>query len=99
MTPEERAKFDVAKNDALKAFVDTGAWEFFPAEQANPEECCPLRYLLKWKFKNGVFEANARVLFQGFHHKDVLEKNLDKDAPTLSRRGRNFIYCVCAIYC
>ena len=28
--------------------------------------------------------------------KDVLEKNLDKDAPTLSRLGRNFIYCVCA---
>ena len=51
---------------------------------------------MKWKFKKGVFEANARVLFQGFHHKDVLEKNLDKDAPTLSRLRRNFIYYVCA---
>ena len=52
---------------------------------------------MKWKVRDGKFEANAGVLFQGFRHRDVLEKNLDKDAPTLSRLGRNFPYYVCAV--
>ena len=56
-----------------------------------------MRCLLKWKMKNGKRVANARVLYLGFKHRDVLEKAVDKNASTLSRAGRSFVMAICAL--
>eukprot|EP00959_Pyramimonas_sp_CCMP1952_P294406 6157859-Pyramimonas_sp.AAC.1 len=39
--------------------------------------------------------ADARIIFQGFRHKDVLTHNMDAESPTLSRVGRNLIFQLC----
>jgi hypothetical protein len=52
----------------------------------------PLRFLLRWKLKDGKNVANARVIMQGFIHMDVLSGTVGKEAQTLSRPGRNVIY-------
>ncbi|CAK0791252.1 unnamed protein product [Prorocentrum cordatum] len=59
--------------------------------EVDPAARCPLRFLLKWKVKDGKRVANARVLYQGFKHRDVAEGQLDKEAPTLSRLGRHTV--------
>ena len=42
------------------------------------------------KTENGEV-ANARVIIQGFRHKDVMNEKLVTEAPTLSRLGRFLI--------
>ena len=66
LTPEEKLKFDAAKDEALQVFIRAGGFQAVPASQADPEESAPMRYLLKWKEKNGEWVAGARVLWQGF---------------------------------
>ena len=56
-----------------------------------------MRFLLKWKRKGDGFEANARVILQGFHLHEVTSVNVDKNSPTLSRLGRSLILQVCAM--
>ncbi|CAK0856800.1 unnamed protein product [Prorocentrum cordatum] len=72
-------------------FNKNDGWEPIDEAEVDPAACCPLRFLLKWKVKDGQLVANARVLYQGFKHRDVAESQLDKEAPTLSRLGRHTV--------
>ncbi|CAK0816650.1 unnamed protein product [Prorocentrum cordatum] len=91
LTPEEKEQFYAAKLEALEVFNQNDGWEPINEEDVDPAACCPLRFLLKWKMKDGQKVANARVLYQGFKHRDVAEGQLDKEAPTLSRLGRHTV--------
>eukprot|EP00435_Cladocopium_sp_Y103_P051424 s692_g16.t1 len=69
--------------------------KLFSREEADPEETVPARFLQRWKPKAdapGGRVANARVILQGFRHRDVLTQELATEAPTLSRIGRHLIY-------
>ena len=53
-----------------------------------------MRFLLKWKMKDGVREASARVILQGFHLEEVTSKNVEKASPTLTRLARYLILLI-----
>lgn len=95
LTAEEKKEFDEAKDQALRVWLENDAWKAIPLESADPEETVPARFLLRWKpkaeAKNGKV-ANARVILQGFRHKDVLTQQLETESPTLSRIGKHLIY-------
>ena len=97
LTPEERHQFDDAKIKALQPWIENAAWEAADPSDAHAGEVCPMRFLLKWKRKGDGFEANARVILQGFHLHEVTSVNVDKNSPTLSRLGRSLILQVCAM--
>ncbi|CAK0862702.1 unnamed protein product [Prorocentrum cordatum] len=88
---QEREQFYAAKLEALEVFNKNDGWEPIDEAEVDPAARCPLRFLLKWKVKDGQRVANARVLYQGFKHRDVAEGQLDKEAPTLSRLGRHTV--------
>ena len=92
-----RSQFDQAKDDCLKPWLQNYAWEAFPQTDVGEGEDCPLRFLLRWKLKDGNFVASARVIMQGFKHKDVLPGELDKKSPTLFRLGRYIIFLILAM--
>ena len=50
------------KDEALRVFVENDGWERADADGVEADTCCPMRFLLKWKMKNGHRVANARVL-------------------------------------
>ena len=85
---DQRKAFDKAKDDALRPWIDNKAWARAKTSEAAEGEAVPMRYLLKWKEKDGVKVANARIILQGFKHYDVLTKKLETESPTLSRNGR-----------
>jgi hypothetical protein len=92
---EERAQFDEAKDQALRVWIENEAWRPVNVEEADPEETVPARVLQRWKPKPdapGGRVANARVILQGFKHRDVLTQEIEKEAPTLSRIGKHLIY-------
>ena len=95
LTAEEKKEFDEAKDQALRVWLENDAWKAVSIESADPEETVPARFLLRWKpkaeAKNGKV-ANARVILQGFRHKDVLTQELETESPTLSRIGKHLIY-------
>ncbi|CAK0890715.1 unnamed protein product, partial [Prorocentrum cordatum] len=91
LTSEQREQFYAAKLEALEAFNKNDGWGPIDEAEVDPAACCPLRFLLKWKVQDGQRVANARVLYQGFKHRDVTEGQLDKGAPTLSRLGRHTV--------
>ncbi len=91
ISPEERRAFDEAKDEALRPWIENWAWQAVDRREAEPHECCPLRFLLKWKQKGEEKKASARVTMQGFKHGDVLTQKLDTEVPTLPRLGRNVI--------
>ena len=66
------------------------------AEEAAAGEVVPARFLQRWKRTSEGPQANARVIIQGFKHKDVLEKQLETEFPTLSRIGKMLIYVMAA---
>ncbi len=72
------------------------AWEAFQQTDVGEGENCPLRVLLRWKLKDGNYVSSARVIMQGFKHRDVLSGELDKKSPTLSRLGRYIIFSILA---
>ena len=89
LTPEERKQFDKAKDDSLIPWIDNHVWEKVPWSEALPDEICPLKFLLKWKATTDGHKANARVIMQGFKHRDVINEKLVTESPTLSKLGRN----------
>ncbi|CAK0823245.1 unnamed protein product [Prorocentrum cordatum] len=91
LTPKEREQLYAAKLEALEVFNKNDGWEPIDDSEVDPAACCPLRFLLKWKVKDGQPVANARVLYQGFKHRDVAEGQLDKEVPTLTRLGRHTV--------
>ena len=62
--------------------------------EAGAGEVVPARFLQRWKKTPEGPKANARVIIQGFKHRDVLEKELETDSPTMSRVGRMLIYTI-----
>ena len=94
LSPEQKRMFDKAKDEALQPWIDNGAWEPAATSEAQTGESCPLRFLLKWKKKDGQLVANARVIMQGFKLGEVTTKKLDTESPTLSRLGRNIILII-----
>ena len=52
----------------------------------------PARFLQRWKPTKEGPQANARVIIQGFKHKDVLNEELERESPTLSMLGRHSVY-------
>ncbi|CAK0900583.1 unnamed protein product [Prorocentrum cordatum] len=91
LTPEERGQFYAAKLEALEVFNKNDGWEPIDEAEVDPAARCPLRFLLKWQVKDGQRVANARVLYQGFKHRNLAEGQLDKEAPALSRLGRHTV--------
>ena len=71
LTKDERRQFDEAKIKALQPWIDNEAWEAADPSEAHAGEVCPMRFLLKWKRTADGYEANARVILQGFHLHEV----------------------------
>ena len=92
LLPVEKRKFDAAKDKALVPWLENSKWERYPRNKAKDEECCPLRFLLKYKMEGTEQMASARVILQGFKHIDVLSKKPDVESPTMPGRGRHTIY-------
>ena len=88
LSSEEKEKFSQAKDKALHVWLDNAAWRAAPMDEAQEGEVIPARFLLRWKGTKTGKEANARVIIQGFRHKDVLTEELDRESPTLSRVGK-----------
>ena len=88
LTAEEKKQFDDAKDKALMVWIDNQAWKAAPMEQVRDSEMVPARFLQRWKKTEQGTVANARVIIQGFRHKDVMNEKLETEAPTLSRLGR-----------
>ena len=57
-----------------------------------------MRFLPKYKMKDGIQTANARIILQGFKHVDVASKKLETESPTLSRVGRNLVMLMCTVH-
>ena len=91
LTVEERKQFDEAKDKALMVWIDNQAWKAAPMEQVRDGEMVPARFLQRWKKSEEGVVANARVIIQGFRHKDVMNEKLETESPTLSRLGRFLI--------
>ena len=92
LTAEEKKAFDEAKDAALMVWIENAAWRAVPESEAKMDEVVPARFLQRWKpIGDGNHKANARVIIQGFKHRDVLNENLLKESPTLSRMGRMVI--------
>ena len=91
LTPEEKEQFEVAKTEALMPWIEHDGIQGADEKEAENGEVCPLKYLLKWKVKEGKKKANARLIFRGFKHKDVVNDVLDKESPTLSRLSKHII--------
>ena len=94
LSPEEKLQFDEAKDTALNVRFDNDAWRVVDASEAGPGEIIPARFLQRWKPTKTGKKANARVIIQGFRHRDVLENTLDRESSTLSMTGRSCIYLV-----
>ena len=88
LTAEEKKQFDDAKDKALMVWIDNQASKAAPMEQVRDGEMVPARFLQRWKKTEQGTVANARVIIQGFRHKDVMNEKLETEAPTLSRLGR-----------
>lgn len=91
LSAEERKEFDLAEDKALQVWFDNAAWKAVPESEAREGEVIPARFLQRWKPTKTGKVANARVILQGFRHKDVLTEELDGESPTLSRTGRMLI--------
>ena len=91
LSAEEKKEFDLAKDKALQVWLDNAAWKAVNESEAREGEVIPARFLQRWKPTKTGKVANARVIIQGFRHKDVLTEELDRESPTLSRTGRMLI--------
>ncbi|CAK0910898.1 unnamed protein product, partial [Prorocentrum cordatum] len=94
LAQDEKVQFDEAKTKALLPWIENQAWQAVNEATAGAGEVCPMRFLLKWKMKDGVREANARVILQGFHLEEVASTNVEKASPTLTRLARYLILLI-----
>ena len=78
--------------------IENNGIEGVDASSPNPGEMCPLKYLLKWKIKEGKKKASARLIYQGFKHKDVTSgADLEKESPTLSKISKHAIMLIAVV--
>ena len=92
LTKEQKEEFAEARNKALDVWFENQAWRPVDASEAQPGEAVPARFLQRWKPTKEGQKANARIIIQGFKHRDALEDTVDKEAPTSSMVGRSSIY-------
>ena len=97
LSDDEKVQFNAAKDEALRPWIENNAFEGVDKTMPEAGQLCPLRYLLKWKVKDGKKKANARVILQGFKHRDVLSGEIAKESPTLTRLGRMVIFMISAM--
>ena len=91
LTEKEKKEFREAKDKALRVWLENKAWKAVPENEAQEGDIIPARFLQRWKPTKEGKVANARVIIQGFRRKDVLNEELDRESPTLSRTGRMLI--------
>ena len=84
LTAEEKWKFTETKRAALVPWHENYAWRPFKRSDCCPGTIVPMRFLLRYKEN----KPHARVILQGFKHKDVIESKLDTESPTVSRLGK-----------
>lgn len=87
LSKEEKKEFLEAKRKALVPWRENDAWRRVKRAGAPEGTIVPMRFLLRYKEK----KPHARVILQGFRHRDVLESKLDTESPTLSRLGKYLI--------
>ena len=87
LSSEEKKEFLEAKRKALVPWCENDAWRRVKRAGAPEGTIVPMRFLLRYKEK----KPHARVILQGFRHRDVLESKLDTESPTLSRLGKYLI--------
>ena len=87
LSKEEKKEFLEAKRKALVPWCENDAWRRVKRTGAPEGTIVPMRFLLRYKEK----KPHARVILQGFRHRDVLESKLDTESPTLSRLGKYLI--------
>ena len=97
LSEDEKVQFNAAKDEALRPWIENNAFEGVDKSVPEAGQLCPLRYLLKWKVKDGKKKANARVILQGFKHRDALSGEIAKESPTLTRFGRMVIFMMSAM--
>ena len=84
---EEKKNFVEAKRISLVRWCDNDAWRPVKRTEAPNGTIVPMRFLLRYKED----KPNARVIPQGFKHRDVVQGKLDTESPTLSRFGKYLI--------
>ena len=92
LTPAEKQLFEEARCKALQVWFDHDAWRPVNEDEARDGEVIPARFLQRWKPTKEGPQAYARVIIQGFKHKDVLNEELERESPTLSMLGRHSVY-------
>jgi len=68
---EEKKAFTEAKRKALAPWSENDAWRAVRRDKCPKGTIVPMRFLLRYKED----KPHARVILQGFKHKDVLESN------------------------
>ena len=84
LSPEERKTFVEAKRKVLAPWTENDAWRPMDRSRCPKGTLVPMRFLLRYKEN----KPHARVILQGFKHKDVVESKLDTELPILSRLGK-----------
>ena len=79
-----KQQFKEAKRKALLPRCENDAWRPVDRSSAPDGTIVPMRFLLRYKESL----PHARVILQGFKHRDVLGSKLDTESPTLSRLGK-----------
>ena len=95
MTEQEKKDFDMANDEALIPWIKNVAWVAVYASEAREGEAVRVRFLLKYKQKDGQQKANARLILQFFRHIDVTSKTLETESPTLAKGARSLILLLC----
>ena len=95
LNAKERALFDIAKDAELTCWIQTNALKPVLRKYLNPEQILRSRWVLTWKpieddkgNLNGN-KAKARLVVLGFQDPNLTE--VQRDAPTLTKEGRNTI--------
>ena len=78
--PEEKKNFVEAKRKSLVPWCENDAWRPVKRTEAPNGTIVPMRFLLRYKED----KPNARVILQGFKHRNVVQGKLDTESPTLS---------------
>ena len=95
LSAKEKAPFDIAKDAELTCWIQTNALKPVLPKFLNPEQILRSRWVLTWKpvedelGKNNGKKAKARLVVLGFQDPNLTE--VQRDAPTLTKEGRNTI--------
>ena len=99
LNPEDRAKFDAAKQIEVKNFVAAECFKAWQGRELREDEIMGMRWLLTWKFDEkyesiGGKKAKARAIILGYQ--DPMYSTRETSAPTPTRAGRQLFLQFCA---